>query len=41
MTIREFLGWVLVIVVLPPLGLLLVVRYRVIQNVIAGYRGDA
>jgi hypothetical protein len=38
MSIREFIGLVIVWTIFWPLGLFLVIRYRVIQNVIAGYR---
>jgi hypothetical protein len=42
MSIREFLGLVFMLLIFPPLGLFLLIRYRAIQNVIAGYReGDA
>jgi hypothetical protein len=37
-TIREFIGLVILYTVFWPLGLYLVFRYRVIQQVIAGYR---
>jgi hypothetical protein len=38
MSIREFVGFVFVLLIFPPLGLFLLLRYRVIQGVIAGYR---
>jgi hypothetical protein len=38
MSIREFIGIVIVWTIFWPLGVLLVIRYRVIQNVIGGYR---
>ena len=40
MSIREFLGLVFMVLIFPPLGLFLVIRYRVIQNVVSGYRGS-
>ncbi len=38
MSIREFIGLVVVWTIFWPLGLFFLIRYRVIQNVIAGYR---
>jgi hypothetical protein len=37
-TIREFIGLVILYTVFWPLGLYLLIRYRVIQQVVAGYR---
>jgi hypothetical protein len=39
MSIREFLGFVFLLLIFPPIGLFLLIRYRVIQNVVSGYRG--
>ena len=40
MSIREFIGLVFMLLIFPPLGLLLLIWYRVIQNVLAGNRGS-
>jgi hypothetical protein len=38
MTIRELIGFAFVLTIFPLLGFLLLIRYRVLQNVVAGYR---